>query len=73
MSYDAFRALSGTDSVGCYEVVLPETVRGFAAQLVADRFPNKEGESIVNTGRFSWIWIVLVALAIISLVFIIMF
>ncbi len=54
MSYDAFRALSGTDSVGCYEVVLPETVRGFAAQLVADRFPNKEGESIVNTGRFSY-------------------
>ena len=54
MSYDAFSALSGTDSVGCYEVVLPETVRGFAAQLVADRFPNKEGESIVNTGRFSY-------------------
>ena len=54
MSYDAFRALTGEDRVNCYEIVLPETVRGFAAKLVADRFPNKEGENIVNTGRFSF-------------------
>lgn len=30
-------------------------------------------KELVKTSRFSWIWIVLVALAIISLVFIIMF
>ncbi len=54
MSYDAYRALSGEDRVGCYEVVLPETVRGFAAQLVADRFPHAGGEILVNTGRFSF-------------------
>lgn len=54
MSYDAYRAISGEDRIDCYEVVLPETVRGFAAQLVAERFPNKEGESVVNTGRFDF-------------------
>lgn len=53
MSYDAYRAITEQDSIDCYEVVLPETVRGFAAQLVADRFPNKEGENIVNTDRFA--------------------
>ena len=53
MSYDAFRALSGEDRIDCYEVVLPETVRGYAAQLTADRFPNKEGETLVNTDRFA--------------------
>ena len=54
MSYDAYRAMTGADRIDCYEVVLPETVRDFAAKLVADRFPNKEGESVVNTGRFSY-------------------
>ena len=54
MSYDAYRAITGEDRIDCYEIVLPETVRGFAAQLVSDRFPNKEGESVVNTGRFSY-------------------
>lgn len=54
MSYDAYRAIAGEDRIDCYEIVLPETVRGYAAQLVADRFPNKEGENLVNTGRFSF-------------------
>ena len=53
MSYDAYRSLADRDRIDCYEIVLPETVRGYAAQLVADRFPNKEGENVVNTGRFS--------------------
>ena len=54
MSYDAYRAIAGEDRIDCYEVVLPETVRGYAAQLVAERFPNKEGETVVNTGRFAF-------------------
>ena len=54
MSYEAYRAISGKDRIDCYEVVLPETVRGYAAKLVADRFPNKEGENVVNTDRFSF-------------------
>lgn len=52
MSYDTYRAISGESGIDCYEVVLPEIVRGYAAQLVADRFPLGEGESLVNTGRF---------------------
>ncbi len=54
MSYDAYRAISGKSGIGCYEVVLPETVRGYAAQLVGDKFPLGGGESIVNTGRFGF-------------------
>lgn len=54
MSYDAFRVIMDRDRVDCYEVVLPEPVRGYAAQLVADRFPNKEGITVVNTGRFGF-------------------
>ena len=52
MSYDAYRTLSGKSGIGCYEVVLPETVSGYAAQLVGDKFPLGGGESVVNTGRF---------------------
>ena len=52
MSYDAWTALSGKKGIGCYEVVLPEKVKGYAAQLVGDKFPLGEGESLVNTGRF---------------------
>ncbi len=54
MSYDAYRTIVGEDRIDCYEVVLPEPVKGYAAQLAADRFPNKEGENIVNTERFSF-------------------
>ena len=53
MSYDAYRALTEKDEIRCYEVGMPEVVKGFAAQLVGDKFPLKEGESIVNTNRFS--------------------
>lgn len=54
MSYDAFRTIMERDRIDCYEIVLPEPVRGYAAQLVADRFPNKEGMTVVNTGRFGF-------------------
>lgn len=52
MSYDAWTALGGEKGIGCYEVVLPETVKGYAAQLVGGKFPLGDGESVVNTGRF---------------------
>ncbi len=52
MSYDTWRALTEKDAVDCYEIVLPEPVKGFGAQLVADRFPLGEGESVVNSTRF---------------------
>lgn len=54
MSYDAYRAITEKDTISCYEVVVPEPVKGYGAQLVADKFPLKGGESLVNTGRFSF-------------------
>lgn len=52
MSYDAYCALTNSSTIDCYEIVLPEIVRNYAAQLVADRFPNKDGENVVNSSRF---------------------
>ena len=52
MPYDAYRAISGQSGISCYEVVLPEVVKGYSAQLVADSFPLGGGESVVNTDRF---------------------
>ena len=54
MSYDAYRAITQKDAISCYEVVVPEVVKGFGAQLVADKFPLGGGECVVNTGRFSF-------------------
>ena len=54
MSFEAYRALTEKDAVDCYEIVLPEPVRGFAAQLVADKFPHGEGDTVVNSDRFSY-------------------
>ncbi len=54
MSYETYAAISGKQGIGCYEVVLPETVKGYAAQLVGDKFPLGDGESLVNTGRFGY-------------------
>ena len=54
ISYDTYRALGGKSGVTCYEIVLPEIVRGYAALLTADKFPLGEGECVVNTGRFGY-------------------
>lgn len=54
MSYDAYRVITGQDSVGCYEVVIPEAVKGYGAQLIAEKFPLDDGEAVVNTGRFDF-------------------
>ena len=54
MSYETYAAISGRKGIGCYEVVLPETVKGYAAALVAEKFPLGEGESVVNTDRFGY-------------------
>lgn len=54
MSYDAYRVITEQDKVDCYEVVIPETVKGFGAQLISDKFPLSDGESVVNTGRFDF-------------------
>ena len=52
ISYDAYRALSGRDAVSCYEVVMPDVVKGYAASVVASHFKLDGGESVVNSDRF---------------------
>lgn len=54
MSYDAYAALTGTESITAYEFLLPEPVEGFAAGIAKDAFPIGRGEVLQNTGRFSW-------------------
>ena len=52
MSYDR-RDLLGSGGVTCYEVVLPEAVKGFAKSVAEDPFA-KQGLVVENTGRFSF-------------------
>lgn len=53
LSYSAYRRLEGADeTIGCYEIVMPEPVRGFAEGFVKGQFPLGGGELVVNSGRF---------------------
>ncbi len=47
------RALADGSGVSCYEVVLPEPVKGFAKSVAEDPFA-KLGLVVENTGRFSF-------------------
>jgi len=47
------RALTSADGVVCYEVVLPEPVKGFARSVAEDPFATR-GLVVENTGRFSF-------------------
>ncbi len=54
MSYDAYVGLTGNEqSVTCYELVMPEPVKGFALDTVKTSFTLGRGEALENTGRFS--------------------
>ena len=54
MSCDAYAELTGEDSaITCYEVVMAEPVKGFAARVAGEKFPLGRGEALTNTGRFS--------------------
>lgn len=53
LSYSAYCRLEGADgAIGCYEIVMPEPVRGFAESFMKERFPLGGGELVVNSGRF---------------------
>ena len=53
MSYDAYVGLTGNEqSVTCYELVMPEPVKGFALGTVKENFNLGRGEAVENTGRF---------------------
>ena len=53
LSYSAYRRLENADeAIGCYEIVMPEPVRGFAESFMKEQFPLGGGELVVNSGRF---------------------
>ena len=54
MSYEAYAELTGKeDAVTCYEAVMAEPVKGFAARVAREHFKLGRGEVLTNTGRFS--------------------
>ncbi len=61
MSYEGLLSLGGSgddtksnSTITCYEAVMAEPVRGFAARVAKDRFPLGRGEVLTNTGRFGF-------------------
>ena len=54
MSYDAYVSLTGNEqAITCYELVMPEPVKGFALDTVKTNFTLGRGEALENTGRFA--------------------
>jgi len=58
ISYETYAELTGDEGITCYEVVMPEPVKGFAIGVAEDKFPKGRGETINNTTRFSFIRLV---------------
>ncbi len=54
MSCEAYAALTEKESITAYEFILPEPVKGFAANVAREKFPIGRGEVLQNTGRFSY-------------------
>ena len=54
MSYEAFKKLNADAGIQCYEVVMPESVNGFAYSIASDKFPIGRGEIVNNSTRFSF-------------------
>ena len=53
MSYDAYVSLTENEqAITCYELVMPEPVKGFALDTVKTNFTLGRGEALENTGRF---------------------
>ena len=52
MSYRAYSELADC-GIGCYEIVLPQPVEGFAENLMSESFRIGGGEIVNNSGRYS--------------------
>ncbi len=55
MSYETFSDIRSEDAktgIICYEVCIPNPVKGFAKTLTDEKFPIGKGEILENTGRF---------------------
>lgn len=54
ISYETYEELTKDTGISCYEVVMPEPVKGFALGITQDKFPIGRGEIVSNTTRFSF-------------------
>lgn len=59
MSYSAYNSVTGGEElsgepIGCYEIVMPQPVEGFAEDILKNEFPIGKGEIINNSGRFTF-------------------
>lgn len=61
ISYEAYSELADNAGINCYEVVMPEPVKGFALSVAQDKFPIGRGEIINNTTRFSFVKLIKMA------------
>lgn len=52
MSYDAYLALNDAAGIDCYEIILPQPVKGFAYSAVSEKFPLGTGELVDNSTRY---------------------
>ena len=54
ISYETYTELTQDAGISCYEVVMPEPIRGFALGVAEEKFPIGRGEIVNNTTRFSF-------------------
>lgn len=52
MSWEAWKKLSETASISCYELTMAEPVEGFVYSAVKEKFPIGTGEIVDNSYRF---------------------
>ncbi len=53
MSYSALHQLDETVGIDCYEIVLPDPITSYAANLVRESFPLGSGVLVENSSRYS--------------------
>ena len=54
IAYDTYTELTEDSGITCYEVVMPEPIKGFALGTAQEKFPIGRGEIVNNTTRFSF-------------------
>ena len=54
MSYDTLLTIDENAKINCYEVLMPNPVKGFAFNAVKDKFPIGRGEILCNTERYGY-------------------
>jgi len=52
LAFDTYSLITEKTGIACYELVMPEPVRGFGAGVIRNKFPVGSGVYVTNTGRF---------------------